>query len=213
MQQPQKTHVSLSPQEKLLNIWRPLGFEGFLHTTEFENFKKIIEDGKLICRERLISNQHAFSDKANQEIIDRTDHFTKTHCRFYYRFKTPTNYAAHYHRPVILVFTADMLHWSNIKFSYRNAASSYHELVESADEALAFNWDIVFENCPPYESKLTDFQESTLIQNSEFLVKNSVAIRFVEKIYFKYQKDMEIARSFCSPELTQKFCLDRSKFF
>ncbi|MBR2388818.1 MAG: DUF4433 domain-containing protein [Clostridia bacterium] len=202
-----------SSKDQLLELWKSLGFEGFVHTTEFDNFIKIIKDKKLKSRYLLDSNDHAYTDRANQEIIEKTDSIIKTHCRFYFRFKTPTNYAANYRRPVILVFSQNMLQWNNVKISYGNAGSSHCQLFDSIDKAVNYDWTPIFETGYLSESKF-GVEKSTHLRNSEFLVKGSIPTRYIDKIYFRDLADMNLANILCENELEiiKKFCYDRSKF-
>jgi hypothetical protein len=206
---PQKT---IDNADLLLEKLKSFGFEGFLHTTELGNFRTIVSEGQLKARTRLDAQQLPYIDRADQAVIEHTKETVKAHCRFYYYFQTPTNYRAGYKHPVILVFTPKMIRWENVKFSYGNAGSNYNTIAESVEEALNFDWEAIFERGYHSRSKLSDPAMITLLRNAEFLVRTSVRIKYIDKVYFKYPKDMEEAKTFCAPDLIAKFVLDERKF-
>ena len=91
----------------LLKELHKRGFVGFLHTTDFDNFKSIYETGKMMPRSVLEKKNIKFKDCALTEIIHNTGADVKSSNRFYYRHNTPTNYKAFNDckqtRPVIFV--------------------------------------------------------------------------------------------------------------
>lgn len=206
-------------KSELLKIWKSYGFEGFLHTTEIDNFKKIVNDGWLIPRNELLKNNIVFNDAANQEVLANTDDIVKKSCRFYYYFKTPTNYRANYQHPVILVFDESLIEFENSFFSSSNAAKNNNGLTSFAFIARDYCWEGIFERGEHSKSIYWKPEESevsgrliTGMRNAEFLIKDKVSISHIKKVYFKYQKDMDMAKNFCSGEMQKKFCFDRSKF-
>lgn len=200
-------------KRKLLEIWESYGFEGFLHTTELENFQRIITSGYLFSRNKV----EEFIDRANQQVIDNTNKFIFDYCRFYYYFKTPTNYRAEYKNPVILVFSKDLIYKKDIFFCLGNAASKYTFPKWAATDALPKCWDAVFERGPYQLSKYvhSERDEWTIkrIRNSEFLVKDQISIKKICKVYFKTEEDFNAAKLFSPKWLSERFCIDRDKFY
>lgn len=210
----------VKPQERLLKKWHEYGFEGFLHTTEIYNFKKIVERGQLIPRKRLNDSGEQFIDKADQSVISITKENIKDCCRFYYYFKTPTNYNAEYNHPVILVFSEKLVYDERALFASGNAAKHDTRITNEPEEAIKkyfINWDAVFERGAHSQSKYFKNEEDkeylNSIRNTDFLIKGSVPIELIEKVYFKTQEDMFEAEEFCDKSLSRKFELRRDKFY
>lgn len=197
-------------RRQLLRILDEHGFEGFLHTTEFENFCEIAKKGRLTPRAILEERNSFFTDRANSEIISRTSTDIKGCCRFYYFFKTPTNYSAKYRRPVILVFKKEVIMGHTVRFADGNAKSHTTTITASAKEALSFNWDEIFRRGWQAGEELPS--ENKRIRNAEFLIPAEVPIRFISKIYFKNSSDLQEAKELY-PELCEKFECNRGKFF
>lgn len=201
-------------KRKLLAILEKYGFEGFLHTTELENFQRIIISGYLLSRKKV----EEFIDKADKEVIEQTTEFVLNCCRFYYYFKTPTNYRAGYSKPVILVFDKELIFKEKLFFSEGNAASKFFRPKISAKDALSINWHGVFERGAYSSSKYVDSMGNnagyvTRIRNSECLIRDKVDIKYIDKVYFKTETDYHEAKSFSPEWLSKKFFIDRSKFF
>ena len=211
-------------REKLLAILHEFGFEGFLHTTELENFKIIVSSGFLYSRIELEKSKITFNDSADHEVLDKTRDDVKSCCRFYYYFKTPTNNKAGYSHPVIIVFDENLIFEEGCEFTAQNAAKTYSsEKTTDAKEALSFSWDGIFERGGYSYSKYYETDENgyqtkkskdliTGMRNAEFLVHHKVGIDKIHKIYFKNRLDLVEATEFCPKTLVEKFCEDRSKF-
>lgn len=199
---------------KLLEIWEEYGFEGFLHTTELENFAKIIKSKYLFSRNKA----DGYIDRADKNVIERTYKGIFDFCRFYYYFKTPTNYRANYKKPVILVFNKSLLFDRECRFVEGNAASFNSDSTNKPQKALLMNWEGVFERGGYTLSKYINTTEApikyiTKIRNAEFLVKDKVDIQFIDKVYFKEKEDYDEAKSFSPEWMIEKFVVDRGKFF
>ena len=213
---------------KLLSILQQYGFEGFLHTTELQNFKSIVQRGKLLPRNELIKEHLDFVDSANVGAIENTYDFVKASCRFYYYFKTPTNYNANYKNPVIMVFSEQLIYDNKRIFVDKCAAKKGAKFVSVIKDGLSFMWDGIFErgyytksqycardsenNIGYFDGQVINRDEITGMRNAEFLIKGSVDIALIKKIYFKYQEDLLEAKEFCEQRLIEKFCLDKEKF-
>lgn len=210
-----KTYI----KEKLVGVFKKYGFEGFLHTTELENFRLIVKSKKLKSRTELESNGTIFNDRANQEVIDYTNEHIKNNCRFYYYFKTPTNFRANYSRPVIMVFDESIIFSDKTMFFYNgNAASKRSSYTSDAAEALNYDWEGIFERGAINLSKNYNAYDSdspskiTTARNAEFLCESPILISNIKIVYFKDLKDLNEAKAFCPEELCKKFKYDRSKF-
>lgn len=206
-------------REELLKKWHALGFEGFLHTTEMENFLQIIKEGKLIPRNILIRDNRPFNDKANQEVVQHTNKWIKDCSRFYYYFKTPTNFLAKYKHPVILVFSENLVYDKNAIFSSGNASrnSTYFtdDPIIAANEGFV-KWDAVFErgyySNSKYHSNSTCKEDISAIRNTEFLIKGEVSTNLLKKVYFKTQEDLNEAKRYCDQSIINKSEVRREKF-
>ena len=198
---------------KLLELWWSYGFEGFLHTTELENFQRIINSGYLLSRNKA----EGYIDRADKEVIEHTRAFVFDYCRFYYYFKTPTNYKAGYKNPVILVFSDDLIYNDQIIFCSGNAASKYTSFNKSAKDVLNRCWKAVFERGPYTASKYVHSEIGEWIikniRNAEFLLKDQVNINKICRVYFKTEADLNAAKLFSPEWLTERFFIDKDKFF
>lgn len=196
-------------------------FEGFIHTTEIENFKSILESGYLYPRNNLIHRKINFKDAAEMGVLEKTENFIKNCCRFYYYYKTPTNYNAtiegKYKNPIIIVFDKTLAYENNVFFCPKNAQQGIK--TNSAKKALNYDWEGIFERGDRYMSKychgeLTEeiTREISHIRNAEFLVHGSVSISFIHKIYVSSQTQFDSLKSFCNHEIMKKVEIGRDKF-
>ena len=211
--------ANIMAKKKLLSKLHEYGFEGFLHTTELINFKRIVSSGYMYSRSLLDMADLRFVNSANRSVLSHTRENIKQCCRFYYYFKTPTNYIAYkngnYKNPVIMVFDENLIYYEDSMFASSNAAKSYNRITSNAVDALKFPWDGIFERGFYSNSKYVDEGEYyiTGIRNAEFLFPHEINIDKIVKVYFKYENDMKQASWVCPQQLKDKFVLDRSKFF
>ncbi len=201
----EKQEEERSFRRELLKKLKSYGFEGFLHTTEFENFRKIVGSGYLYSRAELKRKGLFFSDRAIGGIITRTESDIKRHARFYYRFGTPTNFDADYFRPVTLVFDENLIFDQDVLFSLGNAAVAAVHKTGSAEEALGFDWERVFRAGYPSDVDIR-------IRNAEFLYPEKVPVSRIAKVYFTCDAAKKEAESFCGAALRPKLVSDISKF-
>lgn len=193
----------------LLNKIKKLHFEGFVHTTELQNFLNIVKSGYLYPRRYL--NEEEFIDKANQSVINNSDMFNPFPlecCRFYYYFGTPTNYTANYEKPVAIVFDEIIIkrYYPSIYFANGNAAHHNTKWTNNILDALEFNWEKIFDRGPYGTQDPQLKKEITRVRNAEFLVKEKVSIKFIKTIYFKNIDDMkEASLSVNNKEIIEKF--------
>lgn len=75
----------------------------------------------LKSRNQLKNEGLVFEDNAELSVLSHTDELTKSKVRLYYRCKTPTNISAfkkhNQQRPVMIVFTEDLLLDTNLIFA------------------------------------------------------------------------------------------------
>lgn len=205
-------------KEQLLDKLKRYGFEGFVHTTELENFRKIIECGYLHPRKTLVEGEMRFTDRAEAEVLRKTDDYIQRCSRFYYYYKTPTNYMAKYKNPVALVFDEELIFLKKgVFFSPENAC--YNHWTNNVAKALDFDWEGVFERSRhalskyykqlPYEECAKKINK---IRNAEFLVKGSVSVKYIKKILVKDSKTKEAMKVFCDQENFDKIQISPKEF-
>ena len=201
---------------ELIGVLKSYGFEGFIHTTELSNFESILKIGKLVPRNYLLDKNITFTDKANQDIIQRTKDFVKLCCRFYYAYKTPTNHSAYYDKPISLVFDETLAYYpKNAYFASRNAC--FGSYTNEIDSALQFDWEGVFERGSHSLSKYfkpdcsEDFaslkKRINAIRNAEFLFFGTVPLSFIKKIVVYNKSVYEELRMLCDDGLFCKVVL------
>ncbi|MDR3263886.1 MAG: DUF4433 domain-containing protein [Clostridiales bacterium] len=175
----------LPKRVKLLEQLKGYSFDGFLHTTEFENFINIIKSEKLCSRE----NVSGFIDRADPKVLEQTADSVKNCVRFYYAPKTPTNFRAKYQNPVLLVFNEDLIYEKGVKFTSGNAAAISKSIItENADDAKSFDWNEIFKRGSHYTSIFGN-NGITNKRNAEFLYPISVSTKKLVKVIFKYLSD------------------------
>lgn len=185
-------------------------FEGFIHATSLDNFKKIIESGYIYSRNKLRDLRIEFTDNADAGVIQYTRNILSDifdYVRFYYYFDTPTLY--NFDVPIIIVISQTIIEYINFYKIYNGNAAAINSLQTSnLDIAKKFDWDTIFERGPyNSSSKVTTRQ-----RNAEFAILDSVPLIFIDKIYFRDDITMLAAKKFCNETLISKFILDRSKF-
>lgn len=207
-------------KEKLLYILKEYKFEGFLHTTELDNFHKIIKSGYLIPRDDLEKRGVIFHDSANSDVLARTDDIVKQCCRFYYYFMTPTNYCAGYKHPVTIVYYEDLIFNDKSFFTQYNAANMINGWTNDPKEALEFNWEGIFERGGYSHSKYYRERDGRdnkdyikALRNAEFLIHGRVDIAYIKKVYFKNKQDFEEAKLFCPKGILRALVCDERKFY
>ena len=214
-------NINLLDVDKLMAQLEQYDFEGFIHTTEIENFKSILECGYLIPRNNLIKNGIRFKNSAEMGVLEKTTDFVKNCCRFYNYNKTPTNYKAtiegKYKDPIILVFDKNLAYGNNVFFSPVNAQQG--TFMHSAKEALNFDWQGIFERRGYSSSKychheLTDeiSKKISLTRNAEFLVNGKVSVNHIYKICVSSQRQYDLLKSFCNDEIMKKVVKESDKF-
>lgn len=188
----------------LLQELKGRGFIGFLHTTQFDNFKSIYQGRYMLSRKKLLNDGVAFVDCADSEIIGGTDTSVKESNRFYYRCKTPTNYSAMKKcgqtRPVIFLLDSNAIYDTSVVFYDGNARANKSSHTSYAYVARTeFNWDCIFCELPPYQKndatmqfireQACELEDLKRMQNAELLFKDNIDVYYFEKIYFMNRFD------------------------
>ena len=209
---------------RLLEFMKKRGFIGFLHTTNFENFKSIFASKRLLSRNKLESLGISFDDRAESDIILGTEEKVKDCNRFYFRTKTPTNYSAMRYKgqknPVIFALKKEFIYDKSAIFYDGNARAELSVSTKSALVAQTFfNWNCIFTDVIPYESDETErflkeencsVYEFKRIKNAEVLFKNELPLELFDKIYFRTVQDYQNAVNFFGEE--ERFDYDHNMF-
>lgn len=240
---PQKTSIEVqnaaslysnTKQDQLLSIFDSIishnegtnaKFEGFVHTTDYENFENIIKYGFLTSRVEAVHHGLIKRDDALKEVIDNTDINVQEKTRFYYYYNTPTNYQATYNNPVILVFDKALMYDEDkAYYCEQNAGKRSSKPTQNVDEALNFNWTAIFErgkhsssvlhNACLLEVSPEEKAEILAYRNAEFLYDGRVEIDRIVKVYFKSVAMRRAAEILCyqydRSDLIKKFSDDYS---
>lgn len=198
-------------------------FQGFIHSTDFENFIKIMKDNKIFCRKYLEDNNLVVDDIALREVIDNTSDRIKNYVRFYWRTKTPTNYRnegikpksvlvdnnkAHSPNPVIFVFDYKIALNTNVRFTDKNAGAYSSSF--DCEPNQKYNFNYIF-----HDSSLLGYDETerkSIIQSrcAEFLYPHELSLDYVKKIVFRNQADYD--RAVLRFGNDNRFCIDESQF-
>lgn len=199
-------------------------FQGFIHTTSFENFIKIMKCGYIYSRKYINNNQVCHNDIALKDVIETTEEEIKEYVRFYWRVKTPTNYdnegikpksalidnyEAHSPNPVILVFKNEIILNNNVKFTPINARSIHSKLYENCQNNYIFKWDYIFHNTPIYQEE--DKTSIIRSRNAEILYPKLISTDFIYRIIFRSKADYDRANFYLGND--KRFCIDCTQFF
>ena len=200
----------------LKKIKNNYGFEGFIHSTNFDNFIKIIKLKELCSRDYLLKNSISFNDLANQNIVTQQENLRK-YVRFYFRCKTPTYYRnegiksekslnkkdvyininqeikeeennkAHSAIPVILIFNAEIAKNDNCRYKIQNRMNE--QCKNSILQQKGWDWDYIFAN-DPITSINKNYKQYRM---AEFLYPEKISTNYIVKIIFRSICDKERA--------------------
>lgn len=191
--------------DKCLKILKSnYGFEGFIHSTNFDNFIKIIKSKELCSRDYLLKNGISFNDIANQNIVTQQENLRK-YVRFYFRCKTPTYYRnegiksekslnkennkAHSAIPVILIFNAEIAKNDNCRYKAQNRMN---EQCKNSIFLLREYWDYIFQNDSiSFINK--NYKQFAKYKMAEFLYPEKISTNYIVKIIFRSICDKERA--------------------
>lgn len=199
-----------------IDLQKKYNFEGFIHTTSFENFINIYKNRKLYSRNYLENNNINFEDIANQDVVNKQKR-EHDYVRFYFRPKTPTNYRnegikstkslnkticvdlgngtlkdEEYNNqqsanPVVMIFNYSIAQNENCKYKQSNKINQ--ELVNSIQKLK--NWDLIFAE-GKYEDAIRKEYEKPF-RMAEFLYPKFIETKEIKKIVFRSKCDKERA--------------------
>ncbi|MBE7706212.1 MAG: DUF4433 domain-containing protein [Cyanobacteria bacterium SIG30] len=202
-------------------------FEGFFHTTSFENFVEIMTCKKIFSRAELQKAGIKFSDIALDDVIDKTRQPIKNYVRFYFREKTPTNYdnegikpksvleletnfKAHSPNPVIMIFDHNIAFDNqNVFFARGNASRNKTKFTNKINQLRDFEWEQIFHNQAIIEENLKDLIIN--MRNAEIMYPNFISIDKIVKIIFRNVCDYERAIYLFGKD--DRFVVDDKYFF
>lgn len=211
-------------RKEVYNLFNKLkdkyNFEGFIHTTTFENFIGIMHDKYLYSRNKINELNKKNIDIANEDVIKNTSNDIKKMVRFYWRSKTPTNYtnegikperilinegySAHSPIPVVLIFDVSIAFMKNVRFSDGNCGSHNCSITDNITTITDFNWDYVFHNQETYDRKILYNRQA------ELLLPNQIGTDSIIKIVFRSKCDKENAEKLLGKD--ERFCIDDTYF-
>lgn len=205
------------------HLKRKHSFDGFHHYTHFDNFVKIMNEGKLYSRKR--AEKIGFWDAAKNDIIKSTTERLKGFVRFYYKEKTPTMYVnegikgedcdAHMPLPVLLLFSEEIIQNDSVEFIPGCGGRSTNIPIKDLDEVKKFDWEIIFSRGAYQDvfSQRKDIDDDYIknCRNAEFIYPNEVDTKNIKEIIFRSPADMKNAIALLGEN--SKFRVDRKKFY
>ena len=204
-------------------------FQGFIHTTSFENFINIMKSEYIYSRNYITEHNIKAYDIALDDVIDKTSDKIKNYVRLYWRVKTPTNYRnegikpkpaltgdfkAHSPNPVIFIFDEMIALNENVRFTPKNACkcSTWFEHTFYEDDIkypFKYNFKNIFHDGPIMEdedkTKIKDARQAELLYPDRLPIKN------IKRIIFRSKADydravLELGNNDKFEVDTQQFC-------
>ena len=186
-------------------------FQGFVHTTSFENFINIMKSGYLYSRNYIHENNIKTSEIALDGAIDITSNEIKNYVRLYWRVKTPTNYRnegikpksaltdifrAHSPNPVILMFDENIALNENARFTPKNACKCSNLFEHTFyEEDIKYPFKYSFKNIFHDGPIMEDEEKQKIIdaRQAELLYPERLSINKIKKIIFRSEADFDRA--------------------
>ena len=209
--------------KKLPKLKENYGFEGFVHTTSFDNFISIMQDKTLYCRETLELRHKQFSDIALQAVIEKTSFAVSKFVRFYWRTKTPTNYTnegikaqkvlkrnfvAHSAIPVIMVFNPEIFfEGKKVLFTDKNAGTKDFSLSANIEN---LEFEKIFDDRPKEKISDSEWKKICQARCSEIFYPSEISTKYITKIIFRSECDMERAKYLIGND--ERFVVDKNSF-
>ena len=209
--------------KKLPLLKQKYGFEGFVHTTSFDNFINIMKDKILYSRYELEQKNKQFNDIALQNVIEKTAFSVSKYVRFYWRTKTSTNYTnegikpkkalkgnytAHSAIPVIMIFKPDIYSLvDNVWFTDKNAGKTGFDIFKDVDE-LDFN--TIFSDEPKANYSDYEWNKIKPVRSAEILFPSAISTQYISKIIFRSECDKERVQYILGNDT--RFIVDKDKF-
>ncbi len=204
-------------------------FQGFIHTTSFDNFINIMKSGYIYSRNYIHENNINTSEIALDGAIDITSDKIKNYVRLYWRVKTPTNYRnegikpksaltdifrAHSPNPVIFIFDEMIALNENVRFTPKNACKCSnlfeHTFCEDCIKyPFRYNFKNIFHDRP-----IMEYEDKQIIidaRQAELLYPEHLPIKNIKKIIFRSKADydravLELGNNNKFEVDTQQFC-------
>ena len=213
-------------KDKLDSLFKKLkqnyNFDGFIHTTNFDNFINIMYSDAIYSRNYIEKHHIEHTEIALPQVIEKTNHFYKNYVRFYWRVKTPTNFRnegikpkialkynnfAHSANPVIFIFEPKIAFDENTLFTNVNAA--IHDVEAKPIPDSSFDFRHIF-HCGSIED---EFLKTKIIpaRCAEFLYPKEISIKKCSKIIFRNIADYERAILILGYK-DERFCVDEHQF-
>ena len=203
---------------RFLKILRSKGdFDGLYHYTDFTNFIKIMECGKLYSRNK--AKQKDFLDGAEKTVLMRTDPKTFDYVRLYYKEKTPTTYEnegikmdnSHPHMPlpVILLFNEEIMRLPKRLMTNIWAGSDEKVATKNYSIASKFKWESIFHRSPMREAEKKSIK---LSRHAEFLVEDELDLKYLKKIIFRSQADKKMGEALLGKNALFHVDIEKKKF-
>ena len=201
-------------------------FEGFVHTTNFDNFVQIMKKEFIYSRSELNRQQIQNTEIALQDIINKTPSDIMEYVRFYWRAKTPTNFknegikpsrvlnffdwSAHSPIPVIIIFDKNIALHNDVKFTNGNASSKYTLITEDlSSNSKYFSWANIFHE--GIINNLNYTREITNNKNAELLYPTKISTQYIKKIIFRTEIDKLNAEQILGKD--KRFVVDNNNFY
>lgn len=203
-------------------------FQGFVHTTSFENFINIMRSGYLYSRNYIHENNIKTSEIALDGAIDITSNEIKNYVRLYWRVKTPTNYRnegikpksalidifrAHSPNPVILMFDKKIALNEKARFTPKNACKCSHLFEHTFyEEDIKYPFKYSFKNIFHDGPIMEDEEKQKIIdaRQAELLYPERLSINKIKKIIFRSKADFD--RAVLELGNNDKFEIDDNQF-
>ncbi len=203
------------------NLKHKYNFDGFIHTTDFTNFISIMDKGYIYSRHKVENENLINIDSANKTVINNTSKYVQKNVRFYYRPKTPTHYRNegirpgnpqhHMPIPVMLVAGRDIYNYKDMFYTDGNAGSSTSKKTDKVQNVYRYNLDRIFSQGDYSYLTYEEKKETTRQRNAELLVPDEVSIKDINKIIFRSNADLKMAKILFGND--SRFIVDKSKFY
>lgn len=170
------------------------------HFTNINNAVKILESGKLLCRNTLDITKEMETDNASPEIIENTSTYWKNFVRLYFRPRTPTQYQnegyrfasergyqAHCPVPIFFLFNSKkILIQDGVLFSNGNLASPNVEVHCDAENFRRLPFNLIY-----HSSFLTDDNRSQIIfhRHAEVIVPDELDLQYLSHIWCRSEAE------------------------
>ena len=201
---------------------RKYNFQGFIHTTAYENFINIMKLGKIYSRKLIFEKNIEHKNIALNEVLNTTPETIKSFARFYWRVKTPTcyrnegikpqaelvdNFKAHSPNPVILVIDENIAFEKDCRFTPINACKC--QTIFDLTDLAKFDFEKIFHKNVISSNEIN--KEIILARNAEMLYPQSLPTDAIKKIIFRSFADYD--RAILELGEDSRFVVDPSQFF